>query len=334
MNKFTKLTPLFTALLILISSCADTGNNSPYNDIISGPAFAPLTDSISKDPKNDKLYFRRAILLNQKNFPEPALADFQKAWSLKKEEKYAFGISTLLGNSKPDSAILFLNQALAILPNSFLLELSLARAYAARNETDAALQTCNLILDKNPQQVDVLKLKADLLGRKGYPAESVTTLEKAYQLTPFDVELNYMLALKYAETKNSQVLSLCDSLIRMDTLATHAEPYYYKGIYYSNINDKARAISFFDEAVRHNYNFLDAYIEKGAIFFDLKKYDEAIKVFNLVLTISPEFPDSYYWIGKCQQAKGKKEEAKLNYQRAYSLDNTFTAAKDSANKLK
>lgn len=323
-----------TVLLIFISSCADTGVDSPYNDILSEPAFAPLTDSISKNPQNDTLYFRRAILLNQKNFPEPALADFQKAWSLKKEEKYAFGISTLLGNSKPDSAILFLNQALAVLPNSFLLELSLARAYAARSETDAALQTCNLLLDKNPQQVDVLKLKADLLGKKGNLAEAVATLEKAYRLTPFDVELNYMLALRYAETKNSRLLSLCDSLIRMDTLAAHAEPYYYKGIYYSNINDKTRAISFFDEAIRHNYNFLDAYIEKGAIFYALKKYDDAIKVFNLALTISPEFADSYYWIAKCQQAEGKKDDAKLNYQRAFSLDKTFMAAKDSAAKIK
>ena len=173
MNKFAKLISLLAAILILISSCTDTGNDSPYSDIFSQPAFAPLTDSISKEPKNDELYFRRAILLNQKNFPEPALVDFQKAWSLKKEEKYAFGISTLLGNSKPDSAILFLNQALAILPNSFLLQLSLARAYAARNETDAALQTCNLILDRNPQQVDVLKLKADLLGKKGNSTERI-----------------------------------------------------------------------------------------------------------------------------------------------------------------
>ena len=42
----------------------------------------------------------------------------------------------------------------------------------------------------------------------------------------------------------------------------------------------------------------------------------------------------YYWIAKCQQAMGQTAEAKLNYQRAFGLDQSFTAARDSANKLK
>ena len=66
----------------------------------------------------------------------------------------------------------------------------------------------------------------------------------------------------------------------------------------------------------------------------MKRYPDALKVFNLALTISPKFADNYYWIAKCQQAMGQREEAKLNYQRAYGLDNTFIAAKDSAGKLK
>jgi hypothetical protein len=31
---------------------------------------------------------------------------------------------------------------------------------------------------------------------------------------------------------------------------------------------------------------------------------------------------------------GQKEEAKLNYQRAYGLDNSFTEAKEAADKIK
>ncbi len=36
-------------------------------------------------------------------------------------------------------------------------------------------------------------------------AEAINILEKAYQLTPYDIELNYELAYKYAETKNPKV---------------------------------------------------------------------------------------------------------------------------------
>jgi len=39
-------------------------------------------------------------------------------------------------------------------------------------------------------------------------------------------------------------------------------------------------------------------------------------------------------MGKCQEAVGQKDEAKLNYQRAYGLDKTFTEAKEAADRIK
>jgi hypothetical protein len=37
---------------------------------------------------------------------------------------------------------------------------------------------------------------------------------------------------------------------------------------------------------------------------------------------------------KIKQSLGNKDEARLNYQRAYGLDKTLTEAKDSADRLK
>lgn len=321
-----------TAMIFLIG-CNDKSNTSAFDEILIQQTFAPLTDSIKHEPKRDDLYFRRAVLLNKNNFPEPALADFQKAWSLKKEEKYAFAISKLLLDKKPDSAITFLNSALNDLPKSFLLQLNLARAYDEMDKPDDALKICNDILANNPEQVDVLKMKAGLLDKKGDEDEAIQILEKAYSLTPFDPDLNYALAFKYAESSNAKINSLCDSLIIKDTMRQHAEPFYYKGIYYSNINDKAKALSLFNEAILRNYYYLNAYIEKGRIQYDQKKFNDALKTFQLANTISATFPDAYFWMGKCQEALGQKQEAKLNYQRAYSLDNTFTEAKEAAGKI-
>lgn len=334
MNKIAKIFVTLITGLILISSCNDKGTDSVYADILSQPPFASLTDSIKQEPKNDELYFRRAVLLNTNNLPEPALLDFKKAWLLKKDERYAFGLGNLLLDKKPDSAILFLNNALSELPGSFLLQLTLARALNAQNKTDEALKICNEILQKTPEQVDVLKIKAELLGKKGNINESISILEKAYLLTPFDIDLNYELAFKYAESKNAKVVALCDSIIKVDTLNLHAEPYYYKGIYFSNIADKAKAISLFDQAIQHDYYYLNAYIEKGRVLYDQQKFDAALSVFKLANTVSPKFPDAYFWMGKCYEAMQQKDEAKSNYIKAYGLDNTFTEAKEAADKLK
>lgn len=334
MNKVTNVIIAAFSVLIFLMGCNEGKTDSPYQEILNRPPFVSLTDSINKFPENDDLLFRRAVLLNENNYPEPALDDFKKAWSLSKKEQYALGVGTLLLENKPGEAVSFLQEALKVMPGNVLLQLSLARAYDQQQRIPEALELCDEVLQKNPERADVIKFKAGLLDKSGKKEEAMQALQNAYAMAPYDVELNYVLALRYAEAKNSRVINLCDSLIRADSLGIHPEPYYYKGIYYSNINDKVKALQQFDIAVRRDYNFLDGYIEKGAVLFDMKKYKEALAVFNLALTISPEFPASYYWIGKCQQAMGQIEEARLSYQKAYGLDKGFTEARDSANKLK
>jgi tetratricopeptide (TPR) repeat protein len=329
-----KILSLLVIVMILVSSCNDKESASPFDKVLTQPPYADLTDSIKNEPRRDDLYFRRGVLLNSNDLTEPALADFKKAWSLMKNEKYAFGLGNLLLDKKPDSAIIFLNDALKELPESFLLQLTLARSYNKVNKTDEALKICNTILEKNTMQVDVMKMKAELLNKKGNPAESISILEKAYSITPYDIELNYELAYKYAENKNPKVISLCDSLIKVDTLQIHAEPFYYKGIYFSNTGDKAKALTLFDEAITYDKYYMNAFIEKGRILYEQKKYTDAYNVFELANTLSNTFPDAYYWMGKCQEALGQKEEAKLNYQRAYSLDKTFIEAKEAIDSIK
>src|SRR4029079_15995858 len=144
----------------LLSGCNVNEDSSPYAEVLAQPPYSLLTDSIKKEPKRDELYFRRAVLLNKNNYPEPALADFQKAWSLRKNERYAIGISRLLLDKRSDSAIIFLNEAIKELPQSVLLQLILARDDEAQNKTDDALNVCNKILQAYPDNVDILKFKA------------------------------------------------------------------------------------------------------------------------------------------------------------------------------
>lgn len=328
----TRLILLIVAVTIL-TGCNNNEETSPFGDLLNQQPYAPLTDSLKKEPKNAELYFKRAVLFNSNGLPEPALADFEKAWSLDKQEKYAYAIGTLILDKSSDSATVFLSNALKDIPKSTLLRLSLAHALNNQQRYDDALRMTDEILQINPQQVDVLKLKADIMEKKGNIEESVRTLEKAYALAPFDIELNNMLALRYAEIKNPKVLALADSLVAADSLKIHADPYYYKGIYYANTGETDKAIANFDQAIKTEYNFFDAYIEKGSIYYEQKNYKAASGVFSLVIRIDPTYAPAHYWLGKCQEALGDKQEAKLSYQRAYGLDKSFAEAKAAADKL-
>ena len=317
-------------LSVVISTCSDHQQESPYNDLLSRPPYANLTDSIHQSPSNAELYYRRGMLLSKNNNNPPALADLQKAWSLSNKESYAMAISNILLESKPDSAILFLEQALKVLPTSIPLNMNLIQAYAAQQKFDNALAICNTILDKHPDQPAVLMMKSDLLEQKNDSVGSLKALEQAYQFAPFNEDLCYNLAFKYAQAKSPKALTLCDSLLRYDTAERKGQPYYFKGVYYANLNNIPQALSYFDRAIDNDYTFLDAYMDKGRIFYDKKKYDEAAKIFQLALRVSATYADGYYWLGKCQEALGQREEAKLNYQRAFGLDKSLIEAKEAA----
>ena len=324
----------FLLLLLVLLGCNNNKSSSPYDEIFSQPPFSSITDSIRKEPNRDDLYFRRAVLLNKNNLPDQALADFRKAWSLAKEEGYAIGVSNILLEKKPDSAVLFLHDAIKEVPNSLFLPISLARAYDALNKTDDAIKVCNNILEKEPNQVNTLLLKAELLEKKGDTTNVIATLEKAYSILPSNREISNKLAYQYAESKNAKALQIADSMISKDSQQLFAEPYYVKGMYYSNINNKAKAIQLFDATIKKDHRFLNAYIEKGKILLDQKKTQDALKTFQLANTITPSFADAWYWIGRCQEILGDKAAAKENYEKAYELDNTFTEAKEAAARIK
>lgn len=179
---------------------------------------------------------------------------------------------------------------------------------------------------------DYLFKRSELLELAGDTTEAIKTLELFVipgELTQAGLRLTNL----YAETKNPKAISYSDAMKKNDASGKDPNPDFLKGVYYYNTGDYTNAILQFDECIRKDYNFIDAYMEKGSILFKQQKYTEALKVFELALTISNSFADAYYWKGKCQEALGLKQEAKLNYQRAYGLDKTLTEAKDAANRI-
>ncbi len=318
-------------LLFLVYSCNQSDDSAnAYGDLLDQQPYKPLTDSIKRTPKRDDLYFRRAVLLNKNNQKQPALTDFQAAWSLNQEETYAVGISNLLVEKNKDSAAIFLGKAINTLPNSIYLKLTLAKTYGELNRIDDALATCQVILRIDPDQLNTLMYQADLQEQKDDLKGMVATLEKAHSLQPANADINRKLAYQYAELKEPRALALADTLITLDSLKKSPDPYYIKGTFYGNTKQQAQAINYFNQAITRDYNFLNAHLEKGKILFEQGNYQPAMETFSLINRIKPAFPDGWYWLGRCQEKTGKNTDALDNYDRAFALDKTFTEAKDAA----
>jgi tetratricopeptide (TPR) repeat protein len=139
----------------------------------------------------------------------------------------------------------------------------------------------------------------------------------------------------FAETKNIAALALCDEVDNL-RLGREYDSYtnFFRGVYYSRIAKRAQAISFLDKSIVSNYNFIDAYMEKGFAYYDDNKYDDALKIFANAASINSTNADAYYWQGKCFEAKGNKSNALELYQQALDLDKTLQQAKDGIKRLK
>lgn len=174
--------------------------------------------------------------------------------------------------------------------------------------------------------------RSELLVLTGDTSKAIKALEQI--VLPGELtQASLNLANLYAETNHPKTIPFCDAILKFDSAGNVPEPNYFKAIYYYNTGAYDKALKELDESLRKDYNFLDAYMEKGRILYNQKKYNEAISVYNLALSVSNTFADAYYWKGKCQEALGQNAEAKKNYQRAYGLDKTLTEAREAAEKL-
>jgi tetratricopeptide (TPR) repeat protein len=78
---------------------------------------------------------------------------------------------------------------------------------------------------------------------------------------------------------------------------------------------------------------MDAYIEKGLIFYDQGKYADAHKVFTLSTEVSNAFADGYFWMAKCEIKMGRTANAIQHFKSALALDPNITEAREALQSL-
>jgi tetratricopeptide (TPR) repeat protein len=323
----SRIFPFFFIILVLIACGEDEAKRDIYNEA----PYAEFTNKIKQNPKNAELYYQRADLFNKNSLRELAELDTRRAWHLDPQEHYAISLANFLKEKNIDSTIAFIQTALKKLPDSYSLNVELAKAYQEKGDVGKALEITNGVLEQHPNLVDALALKSQLI-RDEKSDLAISTLEAAYSLVPSDPKIALDLAFEYAEAKNAKALKLTDSLIKANAPQVE-KAFYLKGLYYANTGNINEAIKNYDEAIRTNYNLLDAYRDKGQLQFDQKNYAAARKTFELALRVEPEEPQFYYGLAKIDEAEGKKAEAKLNYKKAYELDKSFTEAKEAYDRL-
>lgn len=317
---------LVIGLFVFLASCGSAEDNA--KKILQAAPYKGLTDSIGLFPSNVDLYTQRAMLLSQHNQHELATADYRKAWELAPDPATALRyVSNLLLVNKPLEAVNLLQECIKKYPGIPEFRRRLSEVYAQTGNHTKALEEYNLLLQQDSLNFETWYEKGDLLVKLGDTVEAIEALEQSYRLQP----INYTglaLANLYASTLNPKALVLCDELLLKDTTNSLTEPLYIKGSYYSDTKQYKEALAMFEECIRRDWKFTDAYIEKGIVLFEQKEYAKALEVFNMATTVSNTNADAWYWIGRCYEATGQKDLAIDHYKKALAFDKNFTEARE------
>jgi len=197
---------------------------------------------------------------------------------------------------------------------------------------DAIAQTDSLI-KRDSLNNGLWFTKALLLESNKDTAEAIKSYERALRIYP-SVEAQLNLANLLAETKNARSLLICRNVSQMGLgRETDASCNFISGVYYARSGNNQQALNLFDKAISNNYTLMEAYMEKGFIYYESKDYTNALKVFETAITVNKMYPDAWYWKAKCYEAMGNKEEALVNYKRSLGLDKNLKEAAEAVRRL-
>jgi tetratricopeptide (TPR) repeat protein len=320
---------------LLSTGCNNNNANNDRTAVLHNPPYAGLTDSLreTKGPAVAGLYFRRAELLSHNNLHELAADDYRQSWELDPAETTGFRYaSTLSIIGQTNRAIQLLRDCRRRFPANPVFSSLLGELYQQSGKTQEALGIYDAMLSNDSLDYDTWYEKGLLLEKIRDTVPAIAALHRAFTLQPvntYGLELAHL----YAENRNPAALSICDEILRKDSSHELVDPFFIKGIYYSNITQYKKAIVLFDSCIARDWKFPDAYLEKGIALYEQKRYDSALTAFQMSIRVSNTFADGYYWVGRCYEATGQNERAVIYYRQALALDKDFSEAAEHIKRL-
>lgn len=132
-----------------------------------------------------------------------------------------------------------------------------------------------------------------------------------------------------AQTKSqtkTPLLFILTILVGLFSISTNAfsdvekaKESFNKGLEYVKANDNASALLAFDLCLKEDPTYIDAYINRGTIYFLEKKYDQALSNFKSATEKDNKNVDAFTNLGKVQYTLQKYAEAELSFKSAIAL---------------
>ena len=101
------------------------------------------------------------------------------------------------------------------------------------------------------------------------------------------------------------------------------------GIVQLHLNQLNEAANSFENAIKLDPNFIQAYNNLGNLYVKSGEFLKAIEMYNKVLVLKPDYPEGYNNLASAQNDLGRLEDSIKNYVNAINFDPNFISAKNN-----
>ena len=102
--------------------------------------------------------------------------------------------------------------------------------------------------------------------------------------------------------------------------------HYLCGLIYQGMGEVDEAHKSYSKELKNNRKFYLAYINKGVLYYNEKKVQEAIGCFKLAMLVAPTEPLPYFNLGNVMRYCNRLREAVVYFKRAVAIDDTYLDA--------
>jgi tetratricopeptide (TPR) repeat protein len=218
-------------------------------------------------------------------------------------------------------------------PDSIQYRVDVIDALDSLERFKEALFHMNILLKKDSINNSYWSRNALLLERSGDTTAAIESYIRSINIYP-DVVTQLYLANIFAERKDDRALMLVNNVSKtMPDDETLANCDFIAGIYQARKGNIQLAEQLFNRCISHNVKYMEAYLEKGFLYFDQKKYNEALNVFQAAGNVEPTYADAFYWQAKTFEALGRIPEAINMYDQSLRLDPDLKEASAALTRL-
>lgn len=328
---------LFGFLMVLFACSSDESKQESVDDagnVAVDKTLAVLNRKIADDVENDELYIQRADYYLSISKPDSALRDILIAIDIDAENTNHFITlsDAYLAIGNPDKCLEALDRSLELDAQNQKALLKKAQLYLIMRNYDQCHETIARLVSIDKFNPSAYYLNAVALIEEGDTSLAIKNLQVSVDQKQDFFEAQLQLGILFSSQKNPLAISYLQNAITLNPKTI--EPYYQLGLFFQENNRIESAIKTYNSILDIEPEFVPAIYNLGYIqLVYLQEFAKAVDYFSQVVQMAPEYTEAWYNRAYCYELLGQDELARNDYQQTIKLAGNYQKAIEGLNRL-